>query len=211
MNIFLTAIGTDSGKSVVSAILTEALQADYWKPIQAGFPTDTETVHQLLPTKKEKLEEAYLLKYPMSPHASANKEGVYVDLETIKIPSHKNENMIIEGAGGIMVPLNNKDMVIDIAEKFKLPVILVSNIYLGNINHTLLSINELKRRGLKLAGIVFNGDRNIDTENVILEHAEAPCLFHLPQLDEVTPDSIKRVAEEVRPQLYQLLNIENYA
>ncbi|AZQ62437.1 dethiobiotin synthase [Flammeovirga pectinis] len=207
MNIFISAIGTDSGKSVVSAIFTEALNADYWKPIQAGFPTDTETVHQLLPTPKEKLKEAYLLKYPMSPHASARKEGIHVKLDAIQLPQHTKENLVIEGAGGLMVPLNDEDCVIDIAEKLDLPLVLVSNTYLGSINHSLLSIREIKRRGLNLLGIVFNGERNEDTERIILKHAQVPCLFKVPQLEEVSPAVITNLANQLNQTLSQHLNV----
>ncbi|MBB6461008.1 dethiobiotin synthase [Flammeovirga kamogawensis] len=206
MNIFISAIGTDSGKSVVSAIFTEALNADYWKPIQAGFPTDTETVHKLLPTPKEKLKEAYLLKFPMSPHASARKEGVQVELNSIKIPPHTKANLVIEGAGGLMVPLNDEDCVIDIVEKLNLPLVLVSNTYLGSINHSLLSIKEIQRRGLNLLGIVFNGERNEDTESIILKHAQVPCLLKVPQLDEVSTTVIKDLANQLNQTLSQHLN-----
>ncbi|ANQ47912.2 dethiobiotin synthase [Flammeovirga sp. MY04] len=208
MEIFVTAIGTDSGKSVVSAILTEALNADYWKPVQAGFPTDTEGVHSLLPTQKEKIKEGYLLKYPMSPHAAAELEGITIDLDQIIVPEYKNEILIVEGAGGIMVPLNDKDMVIDIPQKHQMPVILVSNIYLGNINHTLLSINELKKRGLNLMGIVFNGENNQATKSIILKHADCPELFHLPQLESVNKETVQEVANNVRENLIK--NITHY-
>ncbi|WP_044202572.1 dethiobiotin synthase [Flammeovirga sp. OC4] len=201
MNLFISAISTDSGKSVVSAIFTEALQASYWKPVQAGFPTDTETVHELLPTKIEKIPEAYLLKYPMSPHASARRENIKVSLDNITLPEHSKEHMIVEGAGGLMVPLNDDEMVIDIAEKHNLPIVLVSNTYLGSINHSLLSIREIQRRGLNLVGIVFNGEKNEDTESVILKHANVPCLLRLPQLEDLEAETIKKYALIVKENL----------
>ncbi|OHX64990.1 dethiobiotin synthase [Flammeovirga pacifica] len=207
MEIFITAIGTDSGKSIVSSILTEALDADYWKPVQAGYPTDTDTVHSLLYTPKEKLPEAYLLEHPMSPHAAAALENRVIQLEDIQLPKYTKEHLVVEGAGGIMVPLNDENMVIDIPQKLGLGVVLVSNIYLGNINHTLLSINELKRRGLPLVGIVFNGDNNEATKSIILKHANCPELFHLPTLEKVDKESIyafaNQLKENLRTKLFQ--------
>lgn len=201
MNLFISAISTDSGKSIVSAIMTEALEADYWKPVQAGFPTDTETVHQLLPTKKEKIKEAYLLQHPMSPHASAKREGIKATLSNIHLPNQSLEHLVIEGAGGLMVPINDEEMVIDIAEKFNLPIVLVSNTYLGSINHSLLSIREIQRRNLNLIGIIFNGERNEDTEDVILKHAKVPCLLQLPKLEEVNKEAILYYASILKENL----------
>lgn len=213
MNLFISAISTDSGKSIVSAIMTEALVADYWKPIQAGFPTDTETVHQLLPTEKEKIKEAYLLQHPMSPHASARREGIKATLSNIELPNHTLEHLVIEGAGGLMVPINDDEMVIDIAEKFNLPIVLVSNTYLGSINHSLLSVREIQRRNLHLIGIIFNGERNDDTEDVILKHAQAPCLLRLPILEKVDKKAISYYASILKENLVSnaILNPSHHA
>ena len=149
--IFVTGIGTDVGKTIASAIITEALQADYWKPIQAGlYPlTDKEKVKSLISNKTSVFHpESYLLKEPMSPHAAAEMEGVTIDLNTIIVPATKN-TLIIEGAGGIMVPINNHSFVLDLIEKLNAEVVLVVQNYLGCINHSLLTINALKQKGIK--------------------------------------------------------------
>lgn len=197
---FVTAIGTDSGKTVVSAILTEALKADYWKPVQSGMvDIDRETVQRLVSNTKSKFHpERYLLKTPVSPHAAARIDGVEINLEDFELPQTEN-HLVIEGAGGVLVPLNDKgDMVIDLALKFNAEVVLVSNIYLGSINHTLLTINELKRRGVKVKGIVFNGVSNPETEKYILEYSKLPCLMHIEPQKVLDNNVIERWSEVMK-------------
>ena len=197
---FVTAIGTDSGKTVVSAILTEALKADYWKPVQSGtVDIDRETVQRLVSNTKSIFHpERYLLKTPVSPHAAARIDGVEIDLEDFRLPQTDN-HLVIEGAGGVLVPLNDKgDMVIDLALKFDAEVVLVSNIYLGSINHTLLTINELKRRGVKVKGIVFNGIPNPETEKYILEYSKLPCLMHIEPQKVLDNNVIERWSEVMK-------------
>jgi dethiobiotin synthetase len=181
MVYFVTSIHTDSGKTLVSAILAEALQADYWKPVQCGMEDrDLRTVKQLVDNSHCMFfEESYLFKAPLSPHAAAMLEGREVKLADIILPSSDGDDLIIEGAGGVLVPLNDHEFVIDIAEKFKAEVILVSNIYLGSINHTLLTVNEIKRRGLKVKGIIFNGPANPQSEEIILKHSGYRCLLRI--------------------------------
>lgn len=176
---FVTAIGTDSGKTLVSAILTHALQADYWKPIQCGFPRDTEKVNELVNNDHSMFfKEAYLLQEPASPHQASKMEGIEIDLNRILMPD-SNNTMVIEGAGGIMVPLNDTHVVIDLAEKFEAEIVLVSNLYLGSINHTLLTANELKRRNLKVKGIIFNGEDNPFSKDIILKKTGFKELLHI--------------------------------
>jgi dethiobiotin synthetase len=140
MNYFVTAIGTDSGKTLASAILCKALAADYWKPVQAGYPTDSETVKNLVQSPQVHIHsERYIFKTPASPHAAAALESVHIGLQDFTLPNKISSNLIIEGAGGCLVPLNDRDFVIDLASKFQAEVILVSNLYLGSINHTLLT------------------------------------------------------------------------
>ena len=138
MNIFVTAIGTDCGKTIASAIITEALQADYWKPVQCGMDeTDSQTISKLVPNAKIH-PERYALKAPASPHLAAEMEGINIKLEDFKLPAVSN-HLVMEGAGGTLVPLNyDGDFVIDLAHRFKAEVIVVANLYLGSINHTLL-------------------------------------------------------------------------
>jgi len=202
MNLFVTAIGTDSGKTLVSAIIAEALQADYWKPIQAGLPRDSDVVAGLISNTQTIIHpEAFLLTQPMSPHAAAKIDGVEIDLHQIKIPSI-SEHLVVEGAGGIMVPLNDKDFVIDIAAFQSLEVILVSNLYLGSINHTLLSINEINRRNIRVKGIIFNGLANAESMEYIKEYSGWDILLHIPQLETVDKRTIKNLADELRPRLF---------
>lgn len=181
MRYFVTAIGTDSGKTLVSAILTHALQADYWKPVQCGVEKrDVDTVRELVNNNHSLFyEESYLLQLPASPHAAAKAEGVEIDMDRILLPDNDGNTLIIEGAGGVLVPLNDTSFIIDLAEKFEARVVLVVNIYLGCINHTLLTINELERRNVKVKGLIFNGEENKDTEDFILNYSGYPCLLRI--------------------------------
>ena len=181
MNYFVTAIGTDSGKTVVSSVLCKALQADYWKPVQAGLPRDSDTVFQLIGNGNSKIHpETFFFKTAASPHAAAALENVVINLNDFIIPTHKKD-LIIEGAGGCLVPLNDQDFVIDLASKLEADVILVSNLYLGSINHTLLSYEALVRRKLNIKGIVFNGPTNAESERIILHHTNLPCFLRIDQ------------------------------
>lgn len=170
---FVTAIGTDSGKTVVSAALCRQLGADYWKPVQAGRPTDTDWVQTMIDGTCH--PERYLLNTPASPHYAAEQDGVRMSLDDFTLPV-TDKPLIIEGAGGMLVPLNETDKVIDLAERFDADVILVCDIYLGSINHSLLSIDYLKQRGLKVKGIIFNGDETPSTESIIEAHSPWPVL-----------------------------------
>lgn len=177
MKIFVTGIGTDVGKTIASAIITESLEADYWKPIQAGDAnnSDSHKLQRLLTNSKTKIHpNSYLLQTPASPHFAADKEGITIELEKIKEPKTKN-NLVVEGAGGVFVPLNEKDTVIDLIRK-EYKVIVVSRHYLGSINHTLLTIAALKDKKLDIAGIVFNGNENKATEEIILSKTGLKCI-----------------------------------
>lgn len=192
MKYFVTGIDTDSGKTVISAILTHALQADYWKPIQCGTESrDVDTVRKLVNNDHCLFfKETYMFKTPASPHAAAKAEGEEIDLDRILLPDNEGNTLIIEGAGGVLVPLNKKAFVIDIAQKFDAEIILVSDIYLGSINHTLLTINELKRRELKVKGIIFNGPENKETEDYILDYSGYPCLLKVRPEKEITQEVV---------------------
>lgn len=191
-NYFVTGIGTNIGKTIVSAILTEALEADYWKPIQAGDleHTDSFKVKDLISNSTTKIHpEAYRLNKPMSPHAAAKFDNITIDLEKIELPKTTN-NLIIEGAGGLMVPLNNKDLIIDLIKKLDVEVILVSQNYLGSINHTLLSLESLKVRKLKVKGVIFNGNPNLETEDYILNYSGVRCLGRIDEHQQLTKEVI---------------------
>lgn len=197
MVYFVTAIGTDSGKTLVSAILCKALNADYWKPVQAGTPTDSDAIRQLLGDSIKIHKEKYLLQTPASPHAAARIDGVNIRLADIELPEY-NGTLIIEGAGGCMVPLNDREFVIDLATHFNVKVILVSNLYLGSINHTLLTHEALKNRGLTISGIIFNGEENPESERIILHHTNLPCLLRLRPEQGIDNSVVARYAETLR-------------
>ncbi|WP_435578076.1 dethiobiotin synthase [Gilvibacter sp.] len=187
--IFVSGIGTDVGKTVVAAVLTEALQADYWKPVQAGdlHNSDTHKVQRLISNDKTVFHPAaYALQTPMSPHGAAAIDGIEIDLKKIIRPKTKN-HLVIEGAGGLLVPLNNKDTVIDIAQADD-HIILVSRHYLGSINHTLLSLELLKARGFKKISLIFSGDEHPTTESIITTmHPEVPVIGRIddePYIDQ---------------------------
>jgi dethiobiotin synthetase len=200
VNYFVTAIGTDSGKTVVSSILVEAWKADYWKPVQAGMPTDTDTVKQLTGGVYTYHPEAYVLKKPASPHDAAREKGIHIQADQFRIPRTTNKHMIIEGAGGLMVPLNDKETMVDLIRHFRARVILVADLYLGSINHTMLSVSKLIEAQLPVEGIIFNGDENKESESFILKNSPWPCMFRLRRQDEITPERILELAEQFMDQ-----------
>ncbi|KAB1160758.1 dethiobiotin synthase [Tenacibaculum aiptasiae] len=164
---FITGISTEVGKTVASAIVTEALEADYWKPVQAGEldNSDAHKVEQLISNSTTTIHtNAYALKTPMSPHAAAEIDNISIELSNITEPKTSN-NLVIEGAGGLLVPLNNTDTILDII-KPDYKVIVVSRHYLGSINHTLLTINLLKEKGFDVS-LIFSGDEHPTTESII--------------------------------------------
>ena len=193
--LFVTGIGTDVGKTVISAILTQKLQADYWKPIQAGEldNTDSLKVSQWVENSTSVIHpEAYRLTQPMSPHAAAERDDVNIEMGNIIIPK-TTRNLIIEGAGGLMVPLNQHDFVIDLISHLQADAVLVSRHYLGSINHTILSIKALRSRNIAIAGIIFNGDENRDTESIIESVCAVPILGRIPKIDNLNQHSINYV------------------
>lgn len=197
MNFFVTAIDTDSGKTLVSAILTEMLQCDYWKPVQAGQPADTDMVRELVSNSKAVFhKETYFLNTPASPHYAAEVDEVKIELDEISLPT--DNQLVIEGAGGLLVPLNNTDVIADIIPQMNAEVVLVSNLYLGSINHTLLTVEELKRRNLSVKGIIFNGEPNKASEQIILAKSGYRCLLRIPKLEIVNQDVVRRLAEELK-------------
>jgi len=196
---FVTGIGTDIGKTVVSAILAEALQAHYWKPIQAGDleNSDSIKVRNLCSNAVTIIEETFRLKTAASPHSAAKIDGINIKLSDLKFPLIDG-NLIIEGAGGVMVPINDKgELFIDYIDHLKLPVIVVSRNYLGSINHTLMTIEALKNRGLEILGIIFNGDENIASENIILKITDLPCIAKIPAVEYVNEQFIIDQAHKI--------------
>lgn len=196
---FVTGIGTEIGKTMVSAFLVEKLKSDYWKPIQSGDldHSDTMKVKSLISNNQTVFHtETYRLTQPFSPHHSANLDGVKIDLDKFIIPQTEN-TLIIEGAGGLMVPLNEQDLIIDLIKKLDAEVILVSKNYLGSINHTLLSIEALKSRNIKIKGIIFNGDENLSTQNIIVKMTGIEVIARIPQLEKPDKKSLKKLLDEL--------------
>jgi dethiobiotin synthetase len=190
--IFITGIGTGIGKTLVSAIITEKLKADYWKPIQSGDldNSDTLKVQSLVSNSVSHFHpEAYRLTQPFSPHKSAALDNVIIDIKNI-IPPETDNQLIIEGAGGLMVPLNDNFLMIDMISKLNAKVILVSQNYLGSINHTLLSLLALKNYNIPVMGIIFNGAEDIYSKSYILNYSGANELGHIPAYVSVNKKSI---------------------
>lgn len=178
---FITGISTEVGKTVASAIITEALQADYWKPIQAGEldNCDTKKVTQFISNIKSQFHDnAYALKTPMSPHAAAEIDNITIDLKKINPPKTQN-NLVIEGAGGLLVPLNSNDTILDII-KPEYKVIVVSRHYLGSINHTLLTVKLLQDKGFNVS-LVFSGDEHKTTEAIIKKMTNVPVIGRIEE------------------------------
>lgn len=186
--IFITGIGTGIGKTIISAIMVEKLKADYWKPIQSGDleNTDTDVVRSLVSNKISQFHpEAYRLTQAFSPHKSADLDGVEIRLDHIHLPKTDNQ-LIIEGAGGLMVPLNSQDMMIDLIQKFNAEVIVVVKHYLGSINHTLLTLEVLKSRDINIKGIIFNGNSDLYSERIIESMANVLGRIENIQLNKTT-------------------------
>jgi len=197
--IFISGIGTDVGKTVVSAALLQAYGCDYWKPIQAGTPRDTETIRSLVGNAESFFHDEHIvLSKPMSPHAAAKIDGVNISLSQISAPKAKSELLLIEGVGGLLVPLSETQLAIDMAFHFDAEVLLVSRHYLGSINHTLLSCEAIKQRKLPFLGIIFVGSENKETENAILGFSGAKFLARLPEVAEVNSRSIQEISSLVR-------------
>jgi len=191
----IAGIGTEIGKTVCSAIITKALQADYWKPVQAGNLTDGDAywVQQWVPGTQV-FPSTYALNHPLSPHTAAELDGVSIEIGAFFLPETTN-NLVVELAGGIMVPLNNEQTNLDLIQHLGLPVILVSKNYLGSINHTLLTYEILKSRNISMAGIIFNGPTNTSGEAFILKHTGLPVMLRVNEESEINSSIINQYAE----------------
>lgn len=186
--------GTDTniGKTIFSAALAHALDGAYWKPIQAGLggETDSECVARLSKLGPDRIvPEAYRLRTPASPHYAAEQDGIRIDTDRLT-PPRNGRPLVIELAGGLMVPLTREHLQIDVLTNWKLPVILVSSTRLGTINHTLMSIEVLKRRAVPILGVAFSGDANVDSEHTIAAMGRVTRLGRLPRLEPLTPDAL---------------------
>ena len=200
MNLRLVITGTDTGigKTVFSAALTDALGACYWKPIQSGLDgeTDSETVLRLgrIPSKRI-LPEAWRLKTPVSPHLSAEIDVVTINPYALE-PPNTNSHLIIEGVGGLLVPLTRHETFADVFARWQIPIILCARTGLGTINHTLLSLEAMRQRRIPIFGIAFIGDAYPDTQRIIEEMADVRILGRLPRLEPLTPDTLRQAFRE---------------
>ena len=205
MKLFITGISTDVGKTIASAIIVEALQADYWKPIQAGDleHSDTHKVQSLVSnTQSHFHSNSYALQTPASPHLAAAMDGITITMNQIQEPKTTN-HLVVEGAGGILVPLNETQSVVDLIQP-DYKVIVVSRHYLGSINHTLLTIEALQNRKIQVAGIIFSGDENTSSESIILSRTAVPLIGRIAQEPYFDTNVISEYAELFRENLLKI-------
>lgn len=195
--IIIAGIHTGIGKTLCSAILCEALGYDYWKPIQAGDLDNSDSIFIQNHVSHSKCiihPEAYRFQTAASPHFAADTEGVTIEKEKLKLPE-TNNNLIVETAGGIMSPLSKNFLNIDLIKHLNLPVVLVSENYLGSINHTLMSVFALKQQQIPIKGIVFNGDVVESSVDYILEHTQLPLLFSIPRMEDLNKEKVKKFVD----------------
>ncbi|HEY3850229.1 MAG TPA: dethiobiotin synthase [Steroidobacteraceae bacterium] len=193
LRIVVTGTDTDVGKTVFAAGLTRLLEGVYWKPVQAGLDgeTDTDTVRRLSGLDQSHfLPETWRLKLAASPHLAAEREGFDIDSASLSVPA-LDRPLIIEGAGGLMVPLNRRELYIDVFARWKTPLVLCARTRLGTLNHTLLSLEALARRAIPVIGIALIGDAHADNERTLAALGGVPVLGRLPKLDPLTPESLR--------------------
>jgi dethiobiotin synthetase len=197
--IFITGIGTEVGKTVCSAILTKYFNAEYWKPVQSGDLdfSDSMKIQSWAGKNTVCHAETYRLKLAASPHHSAKEEGITINLNNFKLPE-TSAHLIVEGAGGLMVPVNDEDFIIDLIQKLNIPAALVVKNYLGCINHTLLSIKALEQRKISLKYIILNGNFPTDTENIILKNIQPQtAIVRIPHLEKIIKENIETAAKQL--------------
>lgn len=193
---FVTAIGTDIGKTLVSSILVNALEADYWKPVQCGNLdfTDSDFIRKY--TEYKVFPEKYRFQLPASPHQASAEEKVTIEMNDFLLPE-TTRPLIVEGAGGMMVPMNDKnDLVIDIARKLNLPLIIVSSFYLGSINHTLLTLEYAQTNHLKVAMLIFSGETNSASLKAIRSFFPKLKIGFVPRIDSLTKENIQIASQD---------------
>lgn len=191
--LFISGTDTDIGKTVISSMLVAGLNAGYWKPVQAGRDpiTDREFVQKVTGLPENHFyKEAYDLSEPMSPHAAAKIDGVQIRLDAFNIPKYSQHNLIVEGAGGLIVPLNDREYVIDLMARLNLPTLLVAKSGLGTLNHTLLSLEALRSRGIEILGVVMVGDEHSSNFEAIQHYGEISRLIHVPLLKEINKQNL---------------------
>ncbi len=202
--IIVAGIDTEVGKTVVAAILTEALDGSYWKPVQCGLPGDAAWVQERLSSPLRCFPSSFVLSTPCSPHLAARKEGVRIEARRLFSPVC-SQPLIIEGTGGLLSPLNETETWADAAAHWKARWILVHRHYLGSLNHFTLTIESMRRRKLPLLGVIFNGEGDWETEEMLLKKGKTRCLGRLAWQEEVTPKIVQAIAKEWRPSLLAAL------
>ena len=203
MQFIICGTDTDIGKTIISAFFVRGLNASYWKPIQSGLEseTDSEKVFRLSKVKKEKIiDEAYIFKQPVSPHWAAEIDKKSINISSLNLPSIK-EALVVETAGGLMVPLTRSFLQIEQIKSWNLPVILVCRSSLGTLNHTLLSIEALKKRNIRILGIVVNGEKHIDNPKTLKEFSGLPIIAEFPLVEKLNTENLDM--------LWNKLNIKN--
>lgn len=198
MSYCIIGTHTGIGKTVFSSVLCKASGFDYWKPVQAGDLDDSDTINvqrRVADPSITLYPERFRLTHAVSPHRAAELDGLDMQLSDFVLP--KSEKLVVETAGGLMSPINQGILVLDLAKNLNLPLVLVSGNYLGSINHTLLTVAAIKNAKLNLKGIVFSGEPNESTESFILNHAEVPCLFHLRKMDKVDAHEVEKQAKRL--------------
>lgn len=208
----LVIVGTDTdvGKTVVSALVVQGLGAHYWKPVQSGLdgPTDSDRVRSLINLPPERvLPEAYRLSAPVSPHWAAERDGVTIDPERLRLPDPEQLHgpLVVETAGGLLVPLRRDWLQIEQIARWRLPVLLVARSGLGTLNHTLLSLEALERRGIPVLGLVLNGPLHPDNPGTLAELGRVPVLLELPPLERLDATALAQrwqgsaLAHRLRP------------
>lgn len=206
--IVISGIGTDVGKTVVSAILAEHLKASYWKPVQAGdlHFSDSMKVQSWCSEQVQVLPERYRLNTACSPHLAAELDGVFIQ-ETDFILPETDRNLLIEGAGGLMVPINNEGLLyVDLIKSWNLPLVLVSRHYLGSINHTLLSLELLKKFDIQIKVLIWVGDENKATEEIVLNRFPNIRTHRIPLADNLNADFIREQAAKIPESLFNTSN-----
>jgi dethiobiotin synthetase len=202
--LVIVGIGTDVGKTVVSAILAEYTKAVYWKPVQAGDleNSDSIKIRKYCSDNVTVYTEKFKLNTPASPHFAAKLDGIFIEEKDLEIPADER-NWIIESAGGLMVPLNDEGLLyIDVIQSWKVPVVLVSRNYLGSINHTLLSLELLKQKQIPVQALIFVGERNESTENIILQRFPISEVTHIPLVEKVDQKFIREEALKLKLDLF---------
>lgn len=188
-SFFVTGTDTNIGKTFVSAILAHALGYSYWKPVQTGDETDRQWLEKHAGLPSERLHpETYHLKAPLSPHAAAELEGMHIDLDRFHLPV--KERLVVEGAGGVLVPLNSRELVIDLIKKLRLPVIVVARSGLGTLNHTLLTIEKLRSYDIPILGVILNGMKNPKNAETIELFGKVPVLAQFEPILHINKESL---------------------